>query len=85
MLVGHEGANFLCDPGDVDSLAANMLKLIRDPELRVQVGSAMRRRVERHFDISRVAQTYAAAYRFLTMGQRDRVNEASNPVILENG
>ena len=58
MLVGHEGANFLCDPGDVDSLAANMLKLIRDPELRVQVGSAMRRRVERHFDISRVAQTY---------------------------
>ena len=85
MLVGHEGANFLCEPGDVDSMAANMLKLIRDPELRVQVGSAMRRRVERHFDISRVAQTYAAAYRFLTMGQRDRVNEASNPVILENG
>jgi glycosyltransferase involved in cell wall biosynthesis len=85
MLVGIEGANFLCEPGDVDSIAANMLKLIRDPELRVQVGSAMRRRVERHFDISRVAQTYAAAYRFLTMGQRDRVNEASNPVILENG
>lgn len=85
MQVGHEGANFLCEPGDVDSLAANMLKLIQDPDLRVQVGSAMRRRVERHFDISRVAQTYAAAYRFLTMGQRDRVNEASNPVVLEKG
>jgi glycosyltransferase involved in cell wall biosynthesis len=85
MQVGHEGANFLCEPGDVDSLAANMLKLIRDPELRVQVGSVMRRRVERHFDISRVAQTYAAAYRFLAMGLRDRVNEASDPVILENG
>jgi glycosyltransferase involved in cell wall biosynthesis len=85
MLVGHEGANFLCEPGDMDSLAANMLKLIQDPELRVQVGSAMRRRVGRHFDISLVAQTYADAYRFLTMGQRDRVNEASNPVILENG
>jgi glycosyltransferase involved in cell wall biosynthesis len=84
MLVGPEGANFLCEPGDVDSLAVNLLKLIRDPELRVQVGSAMRRRVERHFDISRVAQTYAEAYRFLTIGQRDRVHEASNPVILEN-
>lgn len=83
MLVGHEGANFLCEPGNVDSLAVNMLKLIQDPELRVQVGSAMRRRVERHFDINRVAQTYADAYRFLTMGQRDRVNEASDPVILE--
>ena len=85
MLVGHEGANFLCEPGDVDSLAVNMLKLIQDPDLRVQVGSAMRRRVERHFDIRRVAQNYAAAYRFLTMGQRDRVNEASDPVVLENG
>lgn len=85
MQVGHEGANFLCEPGNVDSLAVNMLKLIQDPDLRVQVGSAMRWRVERHFDICRVAQTYAAAYRFLTMGQRDRVNEASNPVVLENG
>ena len=85
MLVGHEGENFLCIPDDVDSLAANMLTLIRDPELRVQVGSSMRRRVERHFDISQVAQTYAAAYRFLAMGLRDRVNEASNPVILGNG
>ena len=85
MLVGHEGANFLCEPGDVDSLVANMLNLIQDPEVRIQVGSAMRRRVERHFDMSRVAQTYADAYRFLTVGQRDRVHEASNPIILENG
>lgn len=84
MLVGHDGADFLCEPGDVDSLAGNMLKLIRDPELCMQVGSAMRRRAEVHFDISRIAETYAAAYRFLTMGQRDRVHEASNPVILEN-
>ena len=85
MLVGHEGANFLCKPGDVHSLAANLLKLIRDPELRAQVGLAMRRRVERHFDINRVAKTYADAYRFLTVGQRDRVQESSNPVVLENG
>jgi glycosyltransferase involved in cell wall biosynthesis len=85
MLVGREGANFLCQPGDVDSLAANLLTLIQDPDLRVKVGSAMRRRVERHFDISQVAQTYAAAYRFLARGLRDRVNEASNPVILERG
>lgn len=85
MQVGHEGEKFLCKPGDVDSLATNMLKLIQDPDLRVKVGSAMRRRVERHFDISRVAQTYASAYHFLTMGLRDRVNEASNPVILESG
>lgn len=84
MQVGREGANFLCEPGDADSLATNMLKLIQNSDLRVMVGSAMRRRVERHFNICRVAQTYAAAYCFLCMGQRDRVHEASDPVILEN-
>ena len=85
MLVGHEGGEFLCEPGDVESVSANMLKLIRNPALRVQMGLAMRCRAERHFDIRQVAKTYAAAYHFLAEGQRDRVHEASNPVIMVNG
>ncbi len=44
----------------------------------------MRQRVERHFDIRHVARTYADAYHYLIMGQRHRVSEVSNPVILEN-
>ena len=85
MLVGHEGREFLCEPGDVESMSANMLKLIRNPALRGQVGLAMRYRAERHFNIREVAQTYAAAYHFLANGQRDRVHEASNPIIMVNG
>ncbi|MBZ0169668.1 MAG: glycosyltransferase family 4 protein [Kofleriaceae bacterium] len=83
MLVGKEGAEFLCRPGDSDVLAANLLRLIRDPALRLQIGSAMRRRVERHFDIHRVAETYASAYRLLVAGRRERIKDASHPVILE--
>jgi glycosyltransferase involved in cell wall biosynthesis len=83
MLVGKDGAEFLCLPGDKDTLVANLLKLIKNRELRAKIGVAMRHRVERHFDIHRVAQTYVSAYRFLASGQRERVNEASNPIILE--
>ncbi len=83
MLVGKEGAAFLCRPGDAEALAANLLALIRDPELRIRIGSVMRRRVEEYFDIHRVAGTYASAYRFLLAGQRERIYEASHPLFAE--
>lgn len=83
MLVGIEGAEFLCEPGDEDALAANLLRLIRDRMLRERIGAAMRRRAEQYFDIHRVARTYVAAYQCLAAGQRDRVGEASNPVVAE--
>ncbi|MDB4944951.1 MAG: hypothetical protein JWP97_4485 [Labilithrix sp.] len=43
-------------PPDVDGLAAQMLRYLRDPELRVRQGKAGRARVERDFDGSRQAK-----------------------------
>lgn len=83
MLVGMEGAEYLCEPGDEHALAVHLLKLIRDRILREQIGAAMRRRAEQYFDIHRVARTYVAAYQRLAAGQRDRVGEVSNPVVAE--
>ncbi|OQX12630.1 MAG: hypothetical protein BWK76_17355 [Desulfobulbaceae bacterium A2] len=81
MLVGPEGADYLCDAGDADGLASRLLELIHDKALRERLGQAMRRRVERYFDMRHVAATYVSAYRFLATAQRERVYEASNPVV----
>lgn len=81
MQVGAEGAEFLCPSGDADALSASLLRLIADQGLRVEVGLAMRRRVEVHFDIRRVARTYAQAYEALASGERDRIGGFSNPVV----
>lgn len=83
VLVGMAGAEFLCEPGDEDTLAAHLLRLIGDRRLREHIGAAMRRRAEQYFDICRVATTYVAAYQYLAAGQRGRVGEASDPVVGE--
>ncbi len=83
MLVGDEGKPFLCPPGDAHALSALLYRFIKDRGLRVAMGMAMRRRAEQHFDIRHVAQTYAKAYGLLAAGRRDRVREASNPVVME--
>lgn len=83
MLVGDEGKPFLCPPGDAHALSALLHRLIKDRGLRVATGMAMRRRAEQHFDIRRIAQTYVKAYGLLAAGQRDRIREASNPVVME--
>ncbi len=43
-------------PPDVDGLATQMLRYLRDPDLRVKQGQAGRARVERDFDGARQAQ-----------------------------
>ncbi|OQX12629.1 MAG: hypothetical protein BWK76_17350 [Desulfobulbaceae bacterium A2] len=83
MLVGREWAGFLCEPGDVDALADRLLALIHDRELRVRMGRALRRRVKQFFAMRHVAATYASAYRLLAKGQRDRISETSNSVVLD--
>ncbi|OQX12880.1 MAG: hypothetical protein BWK76_17015 [Desulfobulbaceae bacterium A2] len=83
MLMGSEWAGFLCEPGDAGALADRLLALIHDPELRERMGRALRRRVEQFFVMQHIAATYAAAYRFLATGQRDRISEASNSVVLD--
>lgn len=83
MLVGNEGADFLCDPGEAATLTSLLLRLIEDSELRGALGAAMRRRVETHFDIKRVARIYASAYELLASGRRDHVARISSAIVCD--
>jgi glycosyltransferase involved in cell wall biosynthesis len=85
MQVGAEGARFLITPGDRDALCDRLLELISDPALRKSAGDQMRNRALVHFDITVVAQTYAAAYRLISAGRRDDLATIGNPVISTAG
>jgi len=54
---------YLVDKRDVDALASRLLSLLRNPELRLRMGAAGRRRLESHFSeqlfISRLAAVFA--------------------------
>lgn len=56
----------LVPPKDDSALAARLGRLLRDPELRRRMGRAGRRRVEREFTWTRVAERTAAVYQSLT-------------------
>jgi len=62
-LVGNGG--FVAPPGDVESLVAHLLNLIKDPELRQSMGCAGRARVEEHYSIEMVARRYRELYESL--------------------
>lgn len=81
MLVGSDGRPFLYMPDDHSALKMKLLQLIRDSGLRESVGSSMRRRVERYFDINRVAQTYVDAYGLMNAGLAERIETIANPVV----
>ncbi|MGA7326777.1 MAG: glycosyltransferase family 4 protein, partial [Rhodomicrobium sp.] len=85
MQVGPEGAGFLSTPGDIEGLATNISTLVRDPALCASLGQAMRVRAERHFDIRKIARTYAKAYSYLQEGKRNQIFEASDPIITDQG
>lgn len=57
--VVHGETGFLVDPGDAAGLAQYTLMLLRDPDLRKQMGAAGRARVERHFSAPVVAAQFA--------------------------
>lgn len=81
MLVGPTGAQLLHEPGDVTALASLLVRVIESPAWRAEVGAAMRRRVDEHFDIRRVGAGYESAYRLLVDGHRDRITTASDPLV----
>lgn len=81
MLVGPQGAELLHEPGDVDKLADVMARAIAQPVWRAEVGTAMRRRIEAHFDIRRVASNYERVYRLLRDGRRSQVATVSDPIV----
>jgi glycosyltransferase involved in cell wall biosynthesis len=61
-VVEHGKCGLLSHPGDIDALAANLLRLLDDPALRSQFGEYGRRRVEEHFTPRRMASDFAALY-----------------------
>lgn len=71
--VGSEGARFLVEPEDRSGLADRILTLVEGEDLRRATGAAMRARVEAHFDIGRIAESYEQAYTLILSGQRARV------------
>ena len=81
MQVGCQGGSFLIAPGAHEEMAARLVTLIQDRDLREGVGQAMQERVRRYFDIRRVAGTYQEAYVRLAEGKRDSMLELANPVV----
>jgi glycosyltransferase involved in cell wall biosynthesis len=61
-VVEHGQCGLLSPPGDIDALAANLLRLLDDPALRSQFGQYGRARVEQHFTPTRMASDFAEIY-----------------------
>jgi glycosyltransferase involved in cell wall biosynthesis len=61
-VVEHGKCGLLSPPGDIDALAASLLRLLGDPALRTQFGEYGRSRVEQHFTPQRMASDFAALY-----------------------
>src|SRR5215813_12375211 len=61
-VVEHGKCGLLSAPGDIASLAANLLQLLNDPALRIQFGEYGRSRVEAHFTPTRMASDFAEIY-----------------------
>ena len=64
-IVVHGVTGLLSDVGDIDGLAANIMRLIEDPELRRKMGAAGRRRALEHFSPAAMARPVEALYRQL--------------------
>ena len=65
-------SGILVPPEDPAALAAAVLRLLRDPDLRRSIGAAGRAHVESHFDLRRIAEQLGDLYR---MTARDREEE----------
>ena len=65
----QQGRNALsCRPSDPADLAQQILRLLRDPQLRRQIGLNGRRTVEARFDRRRLAQSLVPIYQELKAG-----------------
>lgn len=66
-VVEHGKSGLLSPPGDIEALAANLGRLLADPQLRIRLGDNGRFRVEQNFTPQRMAKDFAALYaRLLT-------------------
>lgn len=61
-IIDHGGSGLLSPPGDVESIAANITRLLAEPELRLRMGEHGRRRVIERFSSVRMTEDMAALY-----------------------
>jgi glycosyltransferase involved in cell wall biosynthesis len=59
-IIEHEVSGLLVKPEDEKSLAAAILRLLEDPDLRRRLGAGARRKAETTFDLKKVFQSAAA-------------------------
>jgi glycosyltransferase involved in cell wall biosynthesis len=61
-LVVDGKTGLLVPPNDPEAMAAAITKLLREPELRQQMGRAGRQRVEEQFSLAVMVRNYAKVY-----------------------
>jgi lipoprotein-releasing system ATP-binding protein len=76
-LISLTAAGLLAPPGDAQALAQQLAKLLNDPPLRQQLGSAGRRAVETSFTDDHMAA------KMLTIYQDARMNDSANGASLQ--
>jgi glycosyltransferase involved in cell wall biosynthesis len=61
-LIDHGKTGFLVQPEDARDLAANLLKLVSDPEIMQQFGRRTAERVHQHFSMKQMVDRYNDLY-----------------------
>jgi glycosyltransferase involved in cell wall biosynthesis len=82
--VGSAGERFLVSSGDRETLSARLLELIENEALRLQLGAAMRARIESIFLIDRIAATYESAYDFILRGHPEEIGNINVALFAQN-
>jgi glycosyltransferase involved in cell wall biosynthesis len=67
-VVKHTETGFLLPVGDVEGMAARTLELLKEDELRHEMGQAGRRRAESLFGADRVVSQYERLYERVLAG-----------------
>ncbi|MCY3944069.1 MAG: glycosyltransferase family 4 protein [Gemmatimonadetes bacterium] len=69
-VVGPEGADALCPPGDAGALATAIQGVLSDPERAKARAQRARRRVERHFSVGEMVERNLDVYREVVASKR---------------
>jgi glycosyltransferase involved in cell wall biosynthesis len=67
-LVTEGKTGYLVPPGDATALGAALQQVLRDPDLRAELGARARSTVESEFTVSRVQREHATLYQELAAG-----------------
>jgi L-malate glycosyltransferase len=59
-VIEHAKSGFLVGAGDVDKLAAYVIDLLQDDDLRQKIGTAGQERVRQHFDVQKMIREWEA-------------------------